>query len=260
MLKEYANKEYTPEVMYFWHHIVKYREMIEQQHDPDAIKAHEFLMVELYIDEESEHTLNLSYELRNLVRSNPHDVDAWLEVQDEVARLIRRGPYLHLALEVSSRVRTSWEKLLELVSPEEAGRAFFTSLFTNAPSVEGLFGPHFLTSSKTVMLPRMIDSCVRLLVDPEKLIDTIVDLGRRHSRYGARPEHFKIVGETLISTLGSVLKDDFDELTQRAWVTVFEMMSTLMTMAIDPSQINQFIVEPPESMVEEGKRRSTARQ
>lgn len=248
MLQDYADKEYSAENLYFWTHIIKYREMIQQKCDASLIADHEDLMMDMYIREDSEYVLNLSYDIIHRVRLQPHCREIWFEIQKEVAQLIRQGPYLHLSSEITRSVSESWKKVLDRVSVKEAGTMFYQILFTKAPHTRLMFSSDMLTSKKAEMLPKMINTCVSLLVELEQLVDVVVDLGRRHALYGVSADQFQIVGETLLDLLEQVLDKDFDEQTQRAWTMVYELISTLMIMVIDPAQINKFIVHPPENL------------
>lgn len=241
LLWKYAHKEYSAEVLYFWHHIIEYRHLLEEASNPSLIRAHEDLMVDMYIRENSEHALNLPYELLKRIRSNPHSTEIWLEIQDEVALLIRHGPYMHLAFELNGKISSSWSLLLDRVSVREAGEIFYEILFAKAPSLRKLFRKDI--SSQAEMLTEMINSCVTVLVNIEQLADLVIGLGERHRQYGVLPEHFKVVGEALLEMLHSVLNTDFDQETQRAWITVYELLSTLMIMSLDSKQVNQYIVE-----------------
>lgn len=242
LLAMYAEKEYTLENLFFWRNISDYRKLLKEG-DAAKIAEHELLMLDLYINDDSDYVLNLSYELGKRVRATPHNYEVWFEVQTEVATLIRRGPYLRMALEVSSRVSSSWKEVMNRVTMQVVGQFFYKTLFDMAPEVRPLFKADI--SSQAEMLTEMVDECVGLLVNLEQLLDVVLDLGKRHHAYKVTPEHFKFVGESLIKTLQHMLKDDFDPKTQQAWVTVYELISTLMIIAIDPSKINQFIVDAP---------------
>ena len=248
LLSHYASKEYSLENLHFWRHCMEYRALLEAE---NFVKTTEFenQMLALYITEGSEFELNLSCGLKRRVREAPHQSDLWFEVQNEVANLIRRGPYLRLALEVSSLVSTSWKKVLDVISLEEAGEFFYKTLFNVAPELRPMFKTNI--SVQAQMLAEMLNECVGLLVNLEQLLVAVMDLGRRHRAYNVKPEHFKVVGEALLSTLQRALKEEFDARTQRAWITVFELISTIMIIAIDPAQVNVFIVEPAISSMEQ---------
>jgi nitric oxide dioxygenase len=242
MLQQYAKKEYIPELLYFWYHIVEYRQMLEQ--NSEEITEKELLMRSLYIEAKSEYSLNISHDLRQTLCSNPHQREAWLEVQDEIAKLIRSGPYLRLALNISSKVEESWKMVLKRVSMEKAGTLFYRSLSQLAPSTRQLFKGGASLHAK--MFSEMIDGCMDLLVNLEELINLAFQLGIRHAMYGVRPVHLRFGREALLSMLQHVLGKQFDKKTRNAWIAVYELLSTLMIMAIDPSQADSLIVQPPD--------------
>jgi len=54
------------------------------------------------------------------------------------------------------------------------------------------------------------------------------ELGRRHVRYGARPEYYPHVGEVLIETMAARLGDRFLPQMREAWAGAFRQISDLM--------------------------------
>ena len=57
-----------------------------------------------------------------------------------------------------------------------------------------------------------------MLTKLDELVPILTSLGTKHVGYGVVPEHYAIVGEALIATLGDALGDAFDAET----VTVIE--------------------------------------
>jgi hemoglobin-like flavoprotein len=53
-------------------------------------------------------------------------------------------------------------------------------------------------------------------------------LGRKHTGYGVRPEHYDVVGEALLWTLGQGLGDAFTIETEEAWTAAYVLLSTVM--------------------------------
>jgi len=60
----------------------------------------------------------------------------------------------------------------------------------------------------------------RALVFPE--------LGRRHDAYGARPEHYDLVGECLLGALERALGPAFDDALRQAWAEVYLIVASTM--------------------------------
>jgi hemoglobin-like flavoprotein len=243
MLDEQSQWDYMPGVIYFWYHIVQYHQLLAQQGATDAIRDHELLMLRLYVSEKREYALDLPHELRERMCAQPHNDEFWFEVQNEVGELIWQGPYLRLALDLSSKIHASWRLVLERISIEQAALLFYRYLFTIEPSTRALFGADFLDMTQSQMLLKMIDTCASLFVNIDTLVDFVLELGEQHRRFNLRPEHFESVGNALLQMLRAVLHDsELDEETERAWLMTYEMMSMMLLMTIDPAHSSNLIV------------------
>jgi methyl-accepting chemotaxis protein len=81
-------------------------------------------------------------------------------------------------------------------------------------------------------LIQMIDTALNMLgPDIELLTEIMHELGLKHVRYGVKPEMFPIMGEALIHTLETTLKDDFTEPVKEAWVEIYSALSQDMIRA-----------------------------
>jgi hemoglobin-like flavoprotein len=78
---------------------------------------------------------------------------------------------------------------------EELMDAFYSRLFAAAPAVRSLF-PDDLRRQKAMLLAALV--LVRKSVrDLDTIRPTLHSLGARHVAYGAKPEHYPIVGQAL---------------------------------------------------------------
>jgi methyl-accepting chemotaxis protein len=81
-------------------------------------------------------------------------------------------------------------------------------------------------------LIQMIDTALNMLgPDIELLTEIMTELGIKHVRYGVTAEMFPIMGDALLHTLESTLKDDFTEPVKAAWVEVYSALSQDMVRA-----------------------------
>jgi hemoglobin-like flavoprotein len=62
-------------------------------------------------------------------------------------------------------------------------------------------------------------------------VPAVEDLGRRHSRYGVTPEHYKPVGEALLWTLEKGLGPAFTPPVKEAWTGAYTTLASVMTSA-----------------------------
>lgn len=121
-------------------------------------------------------------------------------------------------------VRNSFEKILPVA--EATGLTFYTRLFTVAPEVRPMFRGEIAQQSRKLM--QVLAIAVKGLDNLEPLVATVEELGRKHVQYGVTPEHYAVVGSTLLWTLGETLGSEFDSETQAAWMAVYSLLSETM--------------------------------
>ncbi len=134
-----------------------------------------------------------------------------------------------------SLVQQSWEKVLPIAP--QAADIFYTTLFEMDPSLKALFPEDVTEQGKKLMA--MLDTAVKLLDNPDKLIPAVQKLGAKHVEYGTKPEHYDTVGAALLKTLAQGLGKEFTAPVKKAWVAVYQTLSTTMIDAannVAPSQ------------------------
>lgn len=121
-------------------------------------------------------------------------------------------------------VKESWGYVI--VKSDEAGQLFYSRLFEVAPGVKHMFKGDIKEQSRKLM------SMVTLIVSKLDKLDTIVtdikSLATRHGKYGAKKEHYAVVGECLIWTLEKGLGDRWKKETQEAWQAVYKVLADAM--------------------------------
>ena len=131
-----------------------------------------------------------------------------------------------------SLVQESWQKVLPIAP--QAADIFYKTLFEMDPSLKSLFPSDITEQGKKLMA--MLDTAVKLLNEPDKLIPAVQKLGARHVNYGTKPEHYDTVGAALIKTLAVGLDKEFTASVKNAWVAVYKTLSTTMIAAADAYQ------------------------
>ncbi|MDX5320621.1 MAG: globin domain-containing protein [Bacteroidota bacterium] len=121
-------------------------------------------------------------------------------------------------------IRNSWSKVVPI--SKVAGIMFYDRLFEVAPSVKPLFKSPL--SEQSVKLMSMLGMVVGHLDKLDVISSQVAQLAQRHNAYGAKPEHYTVVGECLIWTLEQGLGDDFDSATKEAWLAAFTALSGIM--------------------------------
>lgn len=121
-------------------------------------------------------------------------------------------------------VKQSWKKVTPIA--DQAGELFYQLLFEEAPGVRHLFKSDVKVQSQKLM--SMISMVVSKLDKLDTLMNEIRGLAKRHDKYGAQPEHYAVVGHTLIRTLKQGLGDQWNEETEQAWSEAYTILSSAM--------------------------------
>ncbi|MEM8850260.1 MAG: globin domain-containing protein [Pseudomonadota bacterium] len=116
---------------------------------------------------------------------------------------------------------------------QAVGRLFYETLFAAAPQLRPLFGGDL--DVQGVKLMDTLHVVVAALGHMEAVRPVIEDLARRHVAYGVRPDHYDLVGETLIGTMARFLGSErFDPHTAAAWRRAYGVLSEAMVAAAYP--------------------------
>lgn len=104
---------------------------------------------------------------------------------------------------------------------------FYERLFERAPRLRPLFHDDPARQSRKFL--QSLRVVVSALHTPMKHVAVLQGLGERHEGYGVKPEHYRLVGETLLAVFGERLGEDFSPEARQAWERAFELMATIMT-------------------------------
>ncbi|MFB1000438.1 MAG: globin domain-containing protein, partial [Colwellia sp.] len=128
-----------------------------------------------------------------------------------------------------SLVQESWAKV-KPVAPQ-AAEMFYSTLFDMDSSLKPLFKSNMTEQGNKLMT--MLDTAVKLLDSPEKLIPAVKKLGERHVDYGVTSVHYDTVGGALLKTLETSLGDDFTLNVKKAWTAVYDLLARTMIEAAE---------------------------
>ena len=109
---------------------------------------------------------------------------------------------------------------------------FYDQLFAMAPETRPLFKDDLALQREK--LADTLAWTVRNLDQPQVLVEIVQGLARRHVNYGARPEHFPVVGQALVQALAHNTPGGLTEAEIGAWAAAFEMLSDTMINAAWP--------------------------
>jgi methyl-accepting chemotaxis protein len=121
------------------------------------------------------------------------------------------------------------ETSFDLIAPrgDELMDVFYARLFAAAPAVQPLFAGTDLKKQKGMLLATLV-----LLRKSLRNLDAIVpklrELGARHVAYGARPEHYPVVGEVLIASMAEIAGPVWTDEYEQAWSTAFGIVAGAM--------------------------------
>ena len=100
---------------------------------------------------------------------------------------------------------------------------FYQRLFELAPDVRPMFAGDLSAQKKKLLdtLTYAVDS----LSCPYKLGPELAALGERHADYGAKVEHFTLVGEALLWALQQTLNEEFTQAVADAWEAIYSELA-----------------------------------
>jgi small-conductance mechanosensitive channel/hemoglobin-like flavoprotein len=121
-------------------------------------------------------------------------------------------------------VRESWAAIQG--SQADLAVLFYDRLFEVAPAVRPMFrSDHTMQRTKFLL---MLGLLIKTLDQPDALREILADFGLRHEAYGAKPEHYAVVGATLLWALEQVGGQALDERTKTAWGNVYTAVADMM--------------------------------
>ena len=109
---------------------------------------------------------------------------------------------------------------------EQAAVLFYGRLFEVAPSVRAIFPDDMTEQRKKLMATLAV--VVGGLSNLEAVLPTASALAKRHVNYGAKPEHYPVVGGALLWTLEKGLGDAWTPELAEAWTAAYGTLSGYM--------------------------------
>ena len=121
-------------------------------------------------------------------------------------------------------VQESFSKVVPI--SETAAVIFYDRLFEVAPSVKAMFPDDMSGQRKKLMM--MLAAVVKGLGNLESILPAASALAKRHVGYGAKPEHYPVVGGALLWTLEKGLGEAWTSDVAEAWTTAYGTLSGYM--------------------------------
>jgi nitric oxide dioxygenase len=121
-------------------------------------------------------------------------------------------------------VQDSFAKVVPI--SETAAVLFYDRLFEIAPAVKAMFPADMTEQRRKLMM--MLAAVVKGLGDLPSILPAASALATRHVRYGAKAEHYPVVGSALLWTLEKGLGDDWTSDVAADWTTAYGTLSGYM--------------------------------
>ncbi len=110
---------------------------------------------------------------------------------------------------------------------EQAATLFYDRLFEVAPAVKVMFPADMKEQRKKLMATLAV--VVNGLSNLESVLPAASALAKRHVSYGARPEHYPVVGGALLWTLEKGLGEAWTADVADAWTAAYSTLSGYMS-------------------------------
>lgn len=114
---------------------------------------------------------------------------------------------------------------------------FYTSLFEDYPAVKPLFANTHMEDQAKKLFKSLV-FVVESLRDADGLTNALKGLGTRHIQYGVLPEHYPMVGSTLLKAFSLCLGNAWTPNIEQAWSEAYAAVTELMLSGAEyPAQI-----------------------
>ena len=123
------------------------------------------------------------------------------------------------------------QQSFRLIEPiiDDVATLFYERLFEIDPSLRRMF--HRSRREQARLLAHTLSVVVDGIARPSQLRAAVEALGQRHAGYGARGEHYAIVGEALLWALEKGLKHAFTSEVRDAWMVAYSWLAFTMQRA-----------------------------
>jgi hemoglobin-like flavoprotein len=125
---------------------------------------------------------------------------------------------------LAQRLRSSFQALVPVA--DQFAEKFYMRLFEVEPSLRSLF-PSDMTAQRGKLLT-MLAWIISNLENGDELKNGLSELGQRHQKYNARPEHYPIVAGVMIGAMAEMAGEVWDQGIESDWRTALERIAAIM--------------------------------
>ncbi|NES81173.1 MAG: flavohemoprotein [Moorea sp. SIO2B7] len=104
---------------------------------------------------------------------------------------------------------------------------FYGTMFSDYPQVKPLFKSTQMDEQAKKLFASLV-LIVNNLKKPDKLTSALKALSTRHVEYGVLPQHYPIVGSTLLKAMALTLKDQWNPDFETAWAKAYSDITEIM--------------------------------
>jgi len=122
------------------------------------------------------------------------------------------------------RLRASFLRMIPAC--ESVSDRVYQRLFEEHPGLRELFPPKLETQKEKLI--QMLATSIDLLSDPAEFRESCRNLGTRHDRYGAEPEHYPLIGEILIEEVSRAADPPLTALEAEDWTRLYNLIASEM--------------------------------
>lgn len=112
--------------------------------------------------------------------------------------------------------------------------AFYRRLFEKQPRLRSMFTQPMEVQQQKLLAS--LETIVQFLEQPAEQRAYLRELGARHASYGARPEHYDLVIDTLLEAIAESMGGQLDPATASEWRQVLRLVSDFMIDGQGPGQ------------------------
>ena len=120
------------------------------------------------------------------------------------------------------------ERSFNLLAPRgpELVDRFYAHLFAKHPALRPMF-PSDMGDQKKKLLASLV-LVIENIRKTEKLEQPLHDMGERHVGYGAAPEHYPVVRDTLVSVMADMAGEAWNDQLTPDWNGALDFVSSVM--------------------------------
>jgi hemoglobin-like flavoprotein len=149
----------------------------------------------------------------------------WVDLRsnsNNLSILLSPSPVITLNIELL-------EQSLDVVKQQSADftATFYANLFADYPALEPLFANAQMTEQGKKLFAALVLT-IDNLRNPDLLTTTLKGLGTRHIKYGVLPQHYPMVGNSLLKSLESCLGNGWTIEVKQAWIEAYTAVTQLM--------------------------------